>query len=69
MTTLNETLDSVMKLDSSSREMLLEILEKRQVEERRKEISKNAKMAQDDFRSGKINKTTAAEAISILNSL
>ena len=69
MVTLNETLDSIMKLDSSSREMLLEILEKRQVEERRKEISKNAKLAQNDFRSGKINKTTASEAISILNSL
>lgn len=69
MITLDETLDYVSKLDSSSREMLLEILQKRQVEERREEISKNAKMAQDDFKSGKLNKTTASEAISILNSL
>lgn len=69
MVTLNETLDSIMKLDSSSREMLLEILEKRQVEERRIEIYENAKMAQNDFKSGKINKTTSSEAISILNSL
>ena len=69
MVTLNETLDSIMKLDSSSREMLIEILEKRQVEERRKEISENAEMARNDFKSGRIKKTSASEAISILNSL
>jgi hypothetical protein len=69
MVTLNETLDSIMKLDSSSREMLLEILQKRQVEERRKEIAKNAKQARADFKSRKLKPTTAADAVSILNSL
>ena len=69
MITLNETLDSIMKLDSSSREMLLEILLKRQIEERRKEIAQNAKMAKQDFKSGKLKITTSSEAISILNSL
>ena len=69
MITLNETLDSVMKLDFSSREMLLEILQKRQVEERRAEIEKNAKKAKADFKSGKLKATTAEDTISHLNSL
>ncbi|HSV11719.1 MAG TPA: hypothetical protein VLI68_13155 [Hanamia sp.] len=69
MVTLNDTLDSIMQLDSSSREMLLEILEKRQIEERRKEIAKNAEEAKADFKSKKIKATTAANVISILNTL
>lgn len=69
MITLNETLDSVMKLDFSSREMLLEILQKRQVEERRAEIEKNAKQAKAAFKSGKLKATTAEDTISNLNSL
>ena len=68
MITLNETLDSVMKLDFSSREMLLEILQKRQVEERRAEIEKNAKKAKAAFKSGKLKSMKAKDAISILNS-
>ena len=51
MITLNETLDSIMKLDSSSREILLEILQKRQIEERHKEIAQNAKKGKDDFKA------------------
>jgi len=69
MITLDETLDSIMKLDSSSREMLLEILQKRQVEERRAEIEKNAKEAKAAFKAGKLKSVTAKDAISILNSL
>jgi hypothetical protein len=69
MVTLNDTLDSIMQLDSSSREMLLEILEKRQIEERRKEIAKNAEEAKADFKSKKIKATTAANVTSILNTL
>lgn len=69
MITLDETLDSIMKLDFSSREILLEILQKRQVEERRTEIEKNAKEAKVAFKSGKLKSATAKDAISILNSL
>ena len=60
MVTLNDTLDSIMQLDSSSREMLLEILQKRQIEEGRKEIAKNAEQAKADFTSEKVRATTAA---------
>ena len=69
MKTLNETLDSIMQLDTSSREMLLKILQKRQAEERRKEIAKNGKRAKADYKSGKIAATSASHIISTLNSL
>ena len=43
MNTINETLEKLMELDFESREMIIEITQKRQVEERRKEIAHNAK--------------------------
>ena len=49
--------------------MLLEILQKRQVEERRKEIAKNGKRAKADYKSGKIAAISASDIISTLNSL
>lgn len=69
MKTLDETLDSIMQLDYVSREMLLGILQKRQIEEKRKEIAKNGKHAKADYKSGKIVAATASDTISILNSL
>ena len=69
MKTLDETLDSIMQLDFLSREMLLVILQKRQTEERRKEIAKNGKQAKADYKSGKIVATTAFDIMSTLNSL
>jgi hypothetical protein len=69
MKTLDETLDSIMQLDSLSREMLLDILQRRQIEERRKEIAHNGKQARADYKSGKIVAATASDIISTLNSL
>lgn len=69
MKTLDETLDSIMQLDSLSREMLLEILQRRQIEERRKEIARNGKQARTDYKSGKIIAATASDIISTLNSV
>jgi len=63
MFTFDKVLDEIMDLDFSSREMLLEILRKRQIEERRKEIARNARKAQSDFSSGKYKPLTASEAI------
>ena len=45
MNTINETLEKLMELDFESREMIIEIIQKRQVEERSKEIAHNAKTA------------------------
>ena len=50
MTTINEALDKLMELDFESREMLIEIAQKRQVEERRNDIAKNAKKSMEQYK-------------------
>jgi len=67
MVTLDQSLDTIMQLDFSSREMLLEILQKRQIEERRKKIADNGKCAKTDFKSGKIHPAKADKIIRTLN--
>jgi len=67
MITLDQSLDAIMQMDFSSREMLLEILQKRQIEERRKEIAHNGKGAKTDFKSGKITPAKADDIIRTLN--
>jgi hypothetical protein len=69
MTTIDEALDTIMQMDFSSREMLLEIFQKRQIEERRKEIADNGEQAKEDFKVGKIAPAEAADIIRTLNSL
>lgn len=58
-----------MKLDYTSREMLLEILQKRQIEDRRDEMAKSAKHTLKEYNSGKILPLTAEEVIEKLNTL
>ena len=67
MITFDKALDTVMQLDYAAREELLKILEMRQIEERRKEIARNAKKTLADFKKGKLKGGTAAEVISQLN--
>ena len=69
MVTINQTLDAIMQLDVSSREMLLEILQKRQIDERRRAIGRNGKQARAAFKSGKILPATAENVIRSLNTL
>lgn len=69
MVTIDSTLSDIMKLDYNTREMLLEILQKRQVEARRDEIAKNAKKSLKEFHSGKYAALSAEEGISHLASL
>ena len=69
MVTINQTLDTIMQLDASSREMLLEILQKRQIDERRREIARRGQQAKRDYKSGKIAPDTAANVIRTLNAL
>jgi len=57
-----------MLLDASSREMLLEILQKRQIEERRRLIARNGKHSKRDFKEGKIKSDTAKNIIRRLRS-
>jgi hypothetical protein len=69
MVTINSTLDDIMQLDYTSREMLLEILQKRQIEARREQIAKNAKQSLKDYNAGKLSSLSADEIINKLNSL
>jgi len=69
MATIDSTLTDIMKLDFNSREMLLEILQKRQIEARRDEIAKNARKSLKEYRAGKYTSLTYEEAIRHLNSL
>jgi len=69
MATIDSTLDDIMKLDFNSREMLLEILQKRQIEYRRNEIAKTAKKTLKEYQTGKITADTAEDVIKKLNSL
>jgi hypothetical protein len=69
MVTIDSTLKNIMQLDFTSREMLLEILQKRQIEERRNEMAKSAKQSLKNYHSGKTLPLTAEEAIEKLNSL
>lgn len=67
MVTIDSTLDDIMQLDFASREMLLEILQKRQMEARRSEMAENAKQSLTDYQAGKVTPVTADEAIKKLN--
>jgi len=69
MTTIDSMLDDIMRLDFESREMLLEILKKRQIEAQRDEIAKDAKRDLKEYRSGKLKSQTAEEVIEELNKL
>jgi hypothetical protein len=69
MVTLNSTLEDIMQLDFASREMLLEILQKRQAEARRDDIAKNARKTLKEYRSGDLLPQTAEELIEKLNSI
>ena len=69
MTTINHVLEISMQLDFSGREMLIEILQKRQVEERRKEIAANSKKAKTALKNKKIQSMTSVELINRLNNL
>lgn len=54
MITLDQAIDTVLQLPPQQQEMLVEILHKRQVEARRKEIADDAKLSLAEFHSGKL---------------
>jgi len=67
--TIDQALTDIMQLDFVSREMLLEILQKRQIEARRDEIAKNAEQAIKDFHAGNFTPMSVEEAIKHLHTL
>lgn len=69
MVTIDSTLEDIMQLDYASREMLLEILQKRQIEARRSEIAKTAKQTLKEYKSGNIQPLDASEVVKKLSTL
>ena len=69
MVTLDKTLDQVMKLDFASREILLEVLSKRSMEERRKTLASNAKKARSNYKKGKSKPLSIADTLRQINSI
>lgn len=68
MPNFERTLEEIMSFDFQTREMLIEIIQNRQIEERRKEIAKSIKSSLSDYKNGKLKSVTAKEALKILNS-
>jgi transcriptional regulator with AAA-type ATPase domain len=66
MKSLERILERVMDLPLEQQEMLLQILQRRIVEQRRDEIARDAKLSLAEFREGKLKSQSVAEAISEL---
>lgn len=67
MSTIDSALDEIMRLDNTSREMLLDILKKRQIEARRNEIAKQARKSLKDYH-GKLQPMSLEETLHMLDS-
>jgi len=52
--TLDQVLDSVMQLSLEQREMLIEIVQKRHIENRRAEIAEDAQTTIAEFKAGNL---------------
>lgn len=61
--TLDQALDLAMQLSPEEREMLLNIIYRREIEARRQEIAENAQASISDFHAGKLQPHSAEEVI------
>jgi hypothetical protein len=68
MPNFERTLEEIMSFDFNTREILIEIIQNRQIEERRQEIAKSVKSSLADYKNGKLKSVSAKEALKILNS-
>jgi len=69
MVTINSALEDIMQLDFTSREMILDILQKRQIEASRELIATHAKKSLKQYHSGNLKALSLEEALSHLNTL
>ncbi|WP_257670230.1 hypothetical protein [Parapedobacter tibetensis] len=69
MATIDSALSEFMQLDFNTREMLLDIMQKRQTEARREVIARNAKSGLRDYRAGKLKSESALALIQRLEQL
>jgi hypothetical protein len=66
MSNLDRVLDEAMNLPIEQQEILIQILQRRAIEQHRDEIARDAKLSLAEFREGKLKIQSAAEAISEL---
>lgn len=69
MINLDTALDEIMQLDFQSREMLIQVLQKQQIEANRNSIFKSAKASLKEYRNGKFSTLNAEEVTNRLDSL
>ncbi len=65
--TINQILEATEQLSYQQRELLLQVLSRRQVEARRSQIARHAKKARQDFQSGQLTAESAEELIKRLH--
>ena len=66
MSNLDKVLDDAMSLTIEQQEMLIQILQRRMIEQRRDEIAEDAKLSLADFQASRLKIQTASEAIAEL---
>lgn len=66
MMTLDQAIDTVMQLTIEQQEMLIEIIRKRHIESRRREIAQDAHEAIAAFRAGQLKPQPVPEIITEL---
>ena len=69
MLSFHKVLDLVMGLPVADRDTLLDILNKRRIEERRKQLANEVRESLELYKSGKLSSQSAEEVIKELNSL
>ena len=69
METLEQVLDSAMKLDSEQREILVEVIQKRQIEAWREETAASAREAIRAFHKGELKSKAVEDVISHLKAV
>lgn len=67
MMTFEQALDAVMELSFEQREMLVEIVRRRSVKERRQQLAEDAQHALLEYRSGTLKPMSALDVIEQLN--
>jgi hypothetical protein len=68
MLTFEEILDGVSELPLDRQELLVEIMQRRMKDERRKVLAAESRAALEEFRSGNLKPMSADEAIAELRS-
>ncbi len=61
--TFEQVVDSVMELSAEQQEMLIDLIKRRHIERRRREIAQNAQESLQAFRNGQLRAQPARDVI------